>query len=268
MLGKLAKWLRMLGYDTVYIQDADDDELVRVAVRENRILLTRDHRLCERRMVRKRCVFIDWGITAHQVRQVVTELKLPVSKELLFTRCAVCNGEIIGLLKSEVQDRVPPYVFLTQAEFGYCVHCDKVYWRGTHVHNVLKALESAEDKMESTTLEAIANRRSIRFYKKDVVGDDDIALVLKAGFCAPSSHGRAPWHAVVVKDQATRDVLAGIHDWTKIIARVGVVIVVCVDRTGFDHFWVEDGSHLHGKYAYPGDEYGTRELLDRHPGAQ
>ena len=61
----------------------------------------------------------------------------------------------------------------------------------------------------------------------------------------------------MVKDQASRDVLAGIHYYrTKIIARVGVVIVVCVDRTGFDHFWVEDGSAFMGEHADPGGEHG------------
>ncbi len=248
MLGKLAKWLRMLGYDTVYIADADDDELVRLAVREDRILLTRDHRLRERRMVRNRSVFIDWGTTSRQVRQVVASLGLKVSGDSLFTRCTICNGELVPLPKSEVEDLVPPYVFQTQQEFGYCEHCDKIYWRGTHVHNVLKALEESEEpeeleeQVESKVIDAIVNRRSVRFYTKKIVPDEDIALVLKAGFCAPSAHGQSPWHAIVVKDQAARDALAAIHNWTKIIARVGVVIVVCVDRSGLDHFWVDDGS--------------------------
>jgi len=76
MLGKLAKWLRMLGYDTKYIQDADDDDLVRIAVREDRLLLTRDVALCERRMVRMRCIFVDWGTTSAQVKQVFNALGL------------------------------------------------------------------------------------------------------------------------------------------------------------------------------------------------
>jgi len=142
MLGKLAKWLRMLGYDTSYIPDADDDELVRVAVREDRLLLTRDRRLCDRRMVRSRCVFVDWGSTKEQVRQVVRELGLHVDREKLFTRCAVCNGEIAPISKLRVADRVPPYVYQTQSEFGYCEGCDRIYWRGTHVQHVLEALES------------------------------------------------------------------------------------------------------------------------------
>jgi uncharacterized protein len=140
MLRKLAKWLRMLGYDTVYIADADDDELVRVAVRDDRILLTRDTRLCERRMVRKRCVFVNWGTTSEQIRQVFTELGLSLDQEFLFTRCTICNSEITTLEKSEVRGRVPPYVFETQAQYGYCSACDKIYWRGTHVQHVLEAL--------------------------------------------------------------------------------------------------------------------------------
>jgi len=142
MLGKLAKWLRMLGYDTVYITDADDDELVRIAVREDRILLTRDRRLCDRRMVRKRCVFVDWGSTREQVRQVIRELDLQVDREAIFTRCAVCNGEIAPISKPSVAERVPSFVYQTQADFGYCAGCDRIYWRGIHVQHVLEALDS------------------------------------------------------------------------------------------------------------------------------
>lgn len=144
MLGKLAKWLRMLGYDTAYVPDADDDELVRIAVREDRILLTRDTRLCERRMVRRRCVFVDWGSTRQQVRQVFSALHLAVTPKSLFTRCAICNSEIKPMSKAEVKGRVPPYVYLTQPEYGYCESCDKIYWRGTHVQHVLEALGEGE----------------------------------------------------------------------------------------------------------------------------
>ena len=140
MLGKLAKWLRMLGFDTKYIPDAADDELVRIAVREDGVLLTRDTRLCDRRMVRGRCVFVDWGSTRNQMLQVLKSLDLRVNTEALFTRCAVCNGEIVPMDKSEVEGRVPPYVYRTQSEFGYCADCDKIYWRGTHIEHVLNAL--------------------------------------------------------------------------------------------------------------------------------
>jgi len=155
MLGKLAKWLRMLGYDTSYVADAEDDELVRIAVRENRILLTRDTRLCERRMVRTRCLFVDWGSTREQMTQVLRTLNLRVNPETLFTRCAVCNGEIVPVKKSQVKGRVPPYVYKTQSDYGYCASCGKIYWRGTHVQHVLEALpdqmvDNAEGNREQT----------------------------------------------------------------------------------------------------------------------
>jgi uncharacterized protein with PIN domain len=141
MLGKLAKWLRMLGFDTLYCPDADDDELVRIAVRDDRILLTRDSRLSDRRMLRNRCVLVQLGTTASQLRQVINKLDIEVTEDLLFTRCTICNSEIVPIAKSEVKDRVPPYVYQTQAEYGYCAACDKIYWRGTHVEHVMNALK-------------------------------------------------------------------------------------------------------------------------------
>lgn len=90
-------------------------------------------------------------------------------------------------------------------------------------------------------LPAILNRRSIRFYRDTPVSDAAVEEVLKAGFCAPSGHAAFAWHVIVVRDQAIKDALAGIHQWSKILARAPVVIVVCVDRTQQD-LWIEDGS--------------------------
>jgi len=140
MLGKLAKWLRLLGYDTVYIHDATDDELVRVAVRDNRILLTKDRALAERRLVHGRCSFITEEGTGGQLRQVVREFALRADDSTLFTRCPVCNSEIKDTPKSGVRSEVPPYVYRTQDRFGRCAGCSRIYWRGTHVEHVLQAL--------------------------------------------------------------------------------------------------------------------------------
>ena len=91
-------------------------------------------------------------------------------------------------------------------------------------------------------LDAIKNRRSIRFFTDDYVPDEAITEVLEAGFCAPTAHARAAWHAVVIRDQETKDKLSDIHKWARRLRKVPVVIAVCIDRSGFDHFWVEDGS--------------------------
>ncbi|NLN75758.1 MAG: hypothetical protein GX139_05570 [Armatimonadetes bacterium] len=90
-------------------------------------------------------------------------------------------------------------------------------------------------------LEAIKNRRSVRFYRDQPVTDEQIEEVLKAGFCAPSGHAAYPWHVVVVRDQCVKDKLAVVHKWSKLLARVPVVLVVCVDRTQQD-LWIEDGA--------------------------
>jgi uncharacterized protein with PIN domain len=140
MLGKLAKWLRMMGYDTAYLNRATDDELVRIAIREDRFLLTRDHFLAERRIVRSRCLFINSPKTHEQVNQVIHDLSLNPPNECFFTRCVLCNGEIYPVSKESVVDEVPPYVYKTQDTFSRCTTCGKVYWKGTHVEHVMSAL--------------------------------------------------------------------------------------------------------------------------------
>ncbi len=91
-------------------------------------------------------------------------------------------------------------------------------------------------------VKGIAELRSVRFYRDEPVPDEMIDEVVAAGFCAPCAHGLRACHVVVVKDQARRDKMAGIHKWSKFIARAPVALVVCVDKTGVDHFWIEDAA--------------------------
>jgi len=140
MLGTLAKWLRLMGYDTIYEGSASDDELVRIAAREGRVLLTKDNELAARRMLRGRHVFIRGERAAEQLRQVVRDLALPVDPEAFLTRCGICNEPIEEIGPEEVKGLVPPYVFATQKRFGRCSRCGKIYWRGTHVDHILAAL--------------------------------------------------------------------------------------------------------------------------------
>lgn len=91
-------------------------------------------------------------------------------------------------------------------------------------------------------LEAIRNRRSVRFYKDEPVSDADIEEVIKAGFCAPNAHAAFPCHVVIIRDQAAKDRLSVIHRWSKIVSRAPVVFAVCVDRAKSERFWIEDGA--------------------------
>lgn len=136
MLGRLAKWLRLLGYDTRYDNDADDMTLLRIAQAENRVLLTRDWALSRKRGVR--AIWIESQELPAQVRQVRSVVGSPQGS---FTRCAVCNDRLEPIAKADVVARVPPYVFRTQDEFYHCPHCQRIYWAATHVARMREIMD-------------------------------------------------------------------------------------------------------------------------------
>ena len=143
-VGRLAKWLRAMGYDALFVPDIDDGGLVRTAQQEGRIILTRDRQLLERRVVtlgQIRVVLLRSDHFLLQLRQVTTELGLTAAND--FTRCIECNAMLRNLDKEQVRDRVPPFVFQTQEEFKECPACHKVYWRGTHWRNMKHELTRA-----------------------------------------------------------------------------------------------------------------------------
>lgn len=132
MLGRLTRWLRVLGYDTVYAPDTDDAELLRRARAEDRVLLTADRALAARRGART--LLVAAQDLAGQLRQVRAELGPPPGDE--FSRCVACNGELKRVDKSTLAGRVPSYVFATQEVFHRCPDCGRIYWPGTHVERM------------------------------------------------------------------------------------------------------------------------------------
>jgi hypothetical protein len=142
MLGKLAKWLRTLGYDTMYYRDGADSGLVQLALAENRIILTRDIRLVERKLARN-CILIKSDNIWEQFEQIVRELDLD-TKSRLFTRCLICNKELKLVEKEYVRDLVPPFVYQTQNEFCKCPECGRIYWPGTHKDSMLELLNNLD----------------------------------------------------------------------------------------------------------------------------
>jgi len=128
MLGSLAKWLRILGYDTAYFQRMEDNDLIRLARAEGRLLLTRDTQLTRRKGVD--CLLIESDEVEGQLREVFRRLRLPANSP--FSRCPLCNTPLQEVEKASIKGRVPPYVFKTQEHFSICPRCDKIYWQGTH----------------------------------------------------------------------------------------------------------------------------------------
>lgn len=144
MLGRLATWLRLLGYDTAYLPQADDPELARRARAEDRILLTRDVELTRRRGVHS--VLVASERVEEQLQQLAQELHL--TARMAFSRCAVCNAPLEEVDKGTVEGAVPPYVFQTQTHFRRCVQCHRVYWRGTHWARMLAQMEDTMERMK------------------------------------------------------------------------------------------------------------------------
>lgn len=129
MCGRLARWLRILGYDSEWLDAAERKKLVVRALRESRTLLTRDRRFEKTRGLRTLLLRSDR--TEDQVGQVLRELGLEPDPDRFFTRCTFCNRPLEGVPKPEVRSEVPPFVFETQPRFFRCPACRRIYWGGT-----------------------------------------------------------------------------------------------------------------------------------------
>jgi uncharacterized protein with PIN domain len=129
-LGTLARFLRLLGFDTRYGNGLDDAELAAITSREKRILLTRDVGLLKRKAV-VRGQWLRSRDPEQQVAEIVNALHLKRSFRP-FTRCMACNGDLVAIARKEVVDLVPPRVYRRFRLFKRCGECERIYWRGTH----------------------------------------------------------------------------------------------------------------------------------------
>jgi len=140
-VGRLAKWLRVLGYDALFPADAEDNELLRIALREGRIIVTRDAGLAVRHLAtsgRLKVLLIRDDNPKDQLRQVVGSLDLDATRP--FSRCICCNEPLDSLSRESVRERVPDYVYKTQQEYSGCAPCSRIFWRGTHWANMQRDL--------------------------------------------------------------------------------------------------------------------------------
>ena len=150
MLGRLARWLRVLGYDTAFDPDLPDAALVRLAAGEGRVLLTRDRHLL-RELRPARALEIREDTPLAQLREVIDALGLAPPREL-FTRCLVCNTPLetvaasmadAGTLGGALRDTIPPSARELDGPVRRCAGCGRTYWPGSHVRRMRAALEAA-----------------------------------------------------------------------------------------------------------------------------
>ena len=142
-VGKLARWLRTMGYDTLFFTGDDDWQMVITALAEGRVILTRDTQIMKRGVVtsgRLKAILITSDKPELQIQQVIESLNLDCQFRP-FTICLECNQPLLERSKEEVKELVPPYVFQTQNQYVECPTCHRIYWRGTHWQAMTKKLK-------------------------------------------------------------------------------------------------------------------------------
>jgi hypothetical protein len=133
MLGKTARWLRMLGFDTFYDNRASDADLKELCNKENRVLLTRDTML-HQSMAAESSYLVLQNLPRQQLAEISRIFGL--AKFKLQPRCSVCNSELFAIEKIQIREKVPPYVFNSQSNFSQCRQCQRIYWPGTHLAKI------------------------------------------------------------------------------------------------------------------------------------
>ncbi len=142
-VGKLAKWLRILGYDAAFINPIEDDVLVQIGLLEGRIILTKDTHIAERRAATRgqvQVVLVEGVRVWDQLHFLAERLGLRYSINLL-SRCIECNVLLESTDRSQVKDLVPSYVYSTQQHYMSCPLCGKIYWPGTHWQRMREVAE-------------------------------------------------------------------------------------------------------------------------------
>lgn len=138
-LGRLVKWLRILGFDTEYFTEANIGSLIIRTLRDERTIITRNSHVSRSKGIK--VVLIEAEKIKEQIAEVLHKLNIKPEINLMFSRCIICNVELQDVEKDKIKDKVPDYVFNTQKDFITCPKCNRIYWQGTHWGNVSKTLE-------------------------------------------------------------------------------------------------------------------------------
>ena len=144
MLGKLAKYLRFMGYDVFYPPTTmEDEDILKIAKKEGRIILTRDKELA----IRSGGFYIESDRYEEQLKIVIKKFDLNGDK--ILSRCSVCNEILIPIDKEKIKERVPDYVYEHNDEFYICPKCKRIYWYGSHTERIKKKIEKIMEEIEN-----------------------------------------------------------------------------------------------------------------------
>ncbi len=140
MLGKLAKWLMIAGFDVAYIRENERQLIMDIARNEDRIVLTRDTRLSDEKIF-----FIESDILWEQLEQVL-KIFGPPPENKAFSRCIECNCQLVHIEKKMAEGKTPPYVYKVHNDFSQCPSCGKIFWAGSHYRKMQKILRKYKER--------------------------------------------------------------------------------------------------------------------------
>jgi uncharacterized protein with PIN domain len=149
MLGKLTRWLRMLGHDVKYYRSADDEKLIEITKSEKRILLTRDHKLYQQTVTAGQdAVLVEATDEAGKLADLASRFGINLEIDLSVSRCPKCNSKIESVSKETVVDKIPEATSIHYNQFWKCPNCGQVYWQGAHWKRINETLQEAKSRFE------------------------------------------------------------------------------------------------------------------------
>ncbi len=149
MLGKLTRWLRMLGQNVEYSRSLDDKQLIEIAKKQHCVLLTRDLRLHQQAVRHGVSVFLVEGTTeAEKLAKLAKRFDLMLEVDVTVSRCPKCNTRIRPVSKDKVVNKIPQKTSSYYNEFWMCPNCEQIYWQGAHWERIGKTLRNAKQVLE------------------------------------------------------------------------------------------------------------------------
>jgi len=150
MLGKLTRWLRMLGHNVKYSSKLDDAQLIMVAKKERRILLTRDLELYQQATAKGVNAFYLEGKTeAEKLAHLAKRFNIKLDIDMATSRCTKCNARVKPISKEKAAERIEKSTFSYYNDFWECTKCGQIYWQGAHWVRIRKTLEAAKENLRN-----------------------------------------------------------------------------------------------------------------------
>ncbi len=148
MLGKLARWLRMLGHDVIYSVQLNDSELLELTKKDGRVLLTKDLELYKRAIGRGMDTYYVEGKTeVERLAEIAKRYNLPLSIDMDKSHCPICNTKLQTAQKEQLKDKLEKNTYTYYDKFWVCPNCGQIYWQGAHWKQIQQTLTQAQQKL-------------------------------------------------------------------------------------------------------------------------